>query len=573
MINEQLWVVSAELYFSPYGGNLCLSAQITNFVGIMINATLCLLLISCTFVLCGHFQNPHGAQEQQTKPGKQQSFYRPAGVPTPYRQPVQYTVEGSVHQPPGYRVDPGVNPEIAYRGQERVPVRYRLPERPDSSIPPESETAKYPIASAPRSQLEGASNEPSVEPVVYVRQEKDAMSSMRDDIMRMITTNYRNYERPPEGGNATEVTVNMKILAIFSIDVRTMDYYVDVLLRQGWRDRRLSWDEVPAFRNYTETLVSPRLKEKLWLPDLFFRNGKDGYLHKLTLPNYLLRVYPNGNVLYSQKITMRFSCQMHLQTFPMDTQECDINIGSYGYTLNELKFIWSPEKAIELPSNLQLSEFETPERFQPEDCSANYSTSTGQYTCLKATFKLQRQLGSYLATTYVPNILIIMVSWLSFWVNVDSAPARVPLGLLSLLGILTQAISVSSNLPRVSYIKAIDVWMIFSIIFVISVLVEYALALTVLRRKLGETWHDDVKMIVHEELTHWCAVCQQQQLSQLQNSQGLTRGQLEFCEEMESLLTSQLIDDHREKSKPRRPPGLVESDIDKYTTLKAILIA
>ncbi|KAF6779821.1 hypothetical protein AHF37_00678 [Paragonimus kellicotti] len=390
-------------------------------------------------------------------------------------------------------------------------------------------------------------------------------SSVRDQIIEMIMSKYKSYERPPEGGNATVVTMNMKILAIFSIDVRTMDYYVDALLRQTWKDRRLSWSDVPAFANYTQELVSPKLKEQLWLPDLFFRNGKDGYLHTMTLPNYLLRVSPNGEVLYSQKITMRFSCQMHLQTFPMDTQRCDMNIGSYGYTLSELKFVWRADKPVELSDNLQLSEFETPEEFEVADCSENSSTSTGQYSCLLATFVLQRQLGSYLATTYIPNVLIIMVSWLSFWVNVDSAPARVPLGLLSLLGILTQAISVSSTLPRVSYIKAIDVWMMFSIIFVIGVLVEYAVALTVLRRNHQETWHQDVRHIVHEELTRWCAVCQQQQLSKIQSAQGLSRGQLGFCEEMELLLTSQLIDDNKEKSKLRRPPGLVESEVDRYS--------
>ncbi|THD27662.1 Glycine receptor subunit beta [Fasciola hepatica] len=479
----------------------------------------------------------------------------------PPAQPTQQQQQSGIYHPDS-GLPAGVtfgDPELNQQLHHQVPPNggYEMPYIP-RPLPPSSQP------------LSEANSDPSTIPnrtVVSQKPERKsgAKSAMRDQIVSLIMDKYRSYERPPTGANATHVTVFMKILAIFSIDVRTMDYYVDMLLRQTWKDRRLSWIEVPAFQNYTETLVSPKLKEQLWLPDLFFRNGKDGYLHKLTLPNYLLRVAPSGEVLYSQKITMRFSCQMHLQTFPMDTQKCMINIGSYGYTVSELKFLWRAEDPVELADALQLSEFETPKSFKTEDCSGNYSTSTGAYACLQAWFYLQRQLGSYLATTYIPNILIIMVSWLSFWVNVDSAPARVPLGLLSLLGILTQAISVSSTLPRVSYIKAIDVWMMFSIIFVIGVLVEYAVALTVLRKKQAETWHEDVKMIVHEELTRWCAVCQQQQLAQLQNSQGLTRGQLEFCEEMELLLTRQLINDRKEKTKPRRPPGLVESDIDNYS--------
>ncbi|VDN16075.1 unnamed protein product [Dibothriocephalus latus] len=397
-----------------------------------------------------------------------------------------------------------------------------------------------------------------------------ASSTLRDRLVGMLFSNYKTHERPTELLDvATVVEVNMKVLAIFSVDVRTMDYYIDALLRQTWTDPRLAWDTSKEFENFTQALVSPTLKESLWLPDLFFRNGKDGYLHKMTLPNYLLRVYPNGHVLYSQKITMRFSCQMDLQTFPMDTQHCHMNIGSYGYTLNELKFTWRPESPVELPDKLQISEFNTPSNFTTIDCTAMSSTSTGNYTCLMAKFALKRQLGSYLVTTYIPNILIIMVSWLSFYVSVDAAPARVPLGLLSLLGLLTQASSVTANLPRVSYIKAIDLWLIFSIIFVISVLVEYAIAITLLRRKRRENWRNDVETIVKEELARWCAACQQTQLANMQLNSGAVAHefsqQFAFYNDLDLFLTRTVIEESQKKSRKTKIPEATESEIDAYS--------
>uniref|UniRef100_A0A5K3EKF1 Ig-like domain-containing protein n=1 Tax=Mesocestoides corti TaxID=53468 RepID=A0A5K3EKF1_MESCO len=363
--------------------------------------------------------------------------------------------------------------------------------------------------------------------------------SQREDILEKIFLNYKTHERPTELlDTSTVVRVNMKIQSIFSIDVRTMDYYVDALLRQAWVDPRLAWDKMPEHRNFTQPIVSPKMKNQLWLPDLFFRNGKEGYLHKMTLPNYLLRVYPNGQVLYSQKITMRFACQMDLQTFPMDVQECDINIGSYGYTLSELKFMWSETSPIELNDEMQLSEFNAPKHFATFDCTSQASTSTGNYTCLLAKFSIARQLGSYLVTTYIPNILIIMVSWLSFWVSVDAAPARVPLGLMSLLGILTQASSVGSNLPRVSYIKALDLWLIFSIIFVISVLVEYALAISYLRKTRKCQWKDDLRAIVREELARWCSACQQKELESMRAAGAVVpKYQADYYTQMEAMIT------------------------------------
>ena len=131
----------------------------------------------------------------------------------------------------------------------------------------------------------------------------------------------------------------------------------------------------------------------------------------------------------------------------MDTQKCDMNIGSYGYTTKNLIFEWrSDMEPVVMDKNLQVSEFNTPDKFHTRDCGQG--TTTGTYTCLESSFILKRQLGSYLASTYIPAVLIIMVSWLSFWVSVDAVPARVTLGLLTLLGILTQGTSLVGNLPR-----------------------------------------------------------------------------------------------------------------------------
>lgn len=445
----------------------------------------------------------------------------------------------------------------------------------------------FPVLSTSQSQTTTTTaTQPHLEPVEYnVYESRETAAgqlaipraaskekNQREEIMEIIFKNYRTHERPTEKINeSTVVYMNMKILAVFSVDVRNMDYYVDALLRQRWTDPRLAWDKIPKYANYTIPIVSPKLKEQLWLPDLFFRNGKDGYLHKMTLPNYLLRVYPDGGVLYSQKITMRFACQMDLQLFPMDEQICDINIGSYGYTLQELRFAWTETKAVELADDLQLSEFNTPATFETIDCSAQASTKTGNYTCLLATFQLSRQLSSYLVTTYIPNILIIMVSWVGFWVSVDAAPARVPLGLLCLQGLSTQAVSISSSLPRVSYIKAIDLWLISSIIFVVSVMAEYAVALTIMKRERQASWKQGVRKIVREELAHWWTAVYLQLGSAsstgggtLQNpSPVVTKQQADVFAQVDAVLTYQ--GDLQPSSRSKLVMGEAESIVDRHS--------
>lgn len=71
-------------------------------------------------------------------------------------------------------------------------------------------------------------------------------------------------------------------------------------LRHYWKDERLSF---PSTNNQSMTFDS-RLVKKIWVPDMFFVHSKRSFIHDTTTDNVMLRVYPDGNVLYS----LRYNC-------------------------------------------------------------------------------------------------------------------------------------------------------------------------------------------------------------------------------------------------------------------------
>ncbi|KAL8580225.1 hypothetical protein ACOMHN_040006 [Nucella lapillus] len=93
-----------------------------------------------------------------------------------------------------------------------------------------------------------------------------------------------------------------------------------------------------------------------------------------------------------------------------------------------------------------------------------------------------RNITYYVVQMYIPSILIVMLSWISFWLTVNSVPGRISLGVLTVLTMTTQSSSVNASLPRVSYTKAIDVWMSTCLVFVFCALLEFAVV-NVLSRK------------------------------------------------------------------------------------------
>lgn len=71
--------------------------------------------------------------------------------------------------------------------------------------------------------------------------------------------------------------------------------------------------------------------------------------------------------------------------------------------------------------------------------------------------------------------MLVIVSWVSFWLDPNAIPARVSLGVTTLLTMATQISGINSSLPPVSYTKAIDVWTGVCLTFVFGALLEFAL--------------------------------------------------------------------------------------------------
>lgn len=71
--------------------------------------------------------------------------------------------------------------------------------------------------------------------------------------------------------------------------------------------------------------------------------------------------------------------------------------------------------------------------------------------------------------------MLVIVSWVSFWLDQSAVPARVSLGVTTLLTMATQTSGINASLPPVSYTKAIDVWTGVCLTFVFGALLEFAL--------------------------------------------------------------------------------------------------
>ncbi|XP_053733914.1 glycine receptor subunit alpha-2 isoform X3 [Synchiropus splendidus] len=256
------------------------------------------------------------------------------------------------------------------------------------------------------------------------------------------TSGYDARIRPNFKGPPVNVTCNIFINSFGSIAETTMDYRVNIFLRQKWNDPRLAYSKYPD----SSLDLDPSMLDSIWKPDLFFANEKGANFHDVTTDNKLLRIFKDGNVLYSIRLTLILSCPMDLKNFPMDVQTCTMQLESFGYTMNDLIFEWLENGAVQVSDGLTLPQFIMREEKELGYCTKHYNT--GKFTCIEVKFHLERQMGYYLIQMYIPSLLIVILSWVSFWINMDAAPARVALGITTVLTMTTQSSGSRASLPK-----------------------------------------------------------------------------------------------------------------------------
>uniref|UniRef100_A0A182N0V1 Uncharacterized protein n=1 Tax=Anopheles dirus TaxID=7168 RepID=A0A182N0V1_9DIPT len=295
----------------------------------------------------------------------------------------------------------------------------------------------------------------------------DMLSKNITIILENLLKRYENSQIPTHGqGVPTLVQTNILIRSMGPVSELDMDYSMDCYFRQYWRDKRLS------FRGPIKSLsLSIKMLERIWRPDTYFYNGKHSHVHTITVPNKLLRLSQDGEILYSMRLTIKASCLMQLRSFPMDRQSCPLVLGSYAYSRQQLVYQWKDEDSVNFVPGMTLSQFDLISFGQK---NYTFIRREGEFSVLHVSFNLQRHTGYFLIQVYVPCILIVVLSWVSFWIHREATSDRVGLGITTVLTLSTISLDSRTDLPKVRYATALDWFLLMSFFYCIATLLEFA---------------------------------------------------------------------------------------------------
>ncbi|VDO36472.1 unnamed protein product, partial [Haemonchus placei] len=257
---------------------------------------------------------------------------------------------------------------------------------------------------------------------------------------------------------------------------KIVDFQVDIYFQEKWLDLRLTHNGTKRI-----LLKDPVLFKLIWHPDIYFANARTAAFHDVTQPNFLVWIYPNGTVWYDCRISLTVLCMQNLARYPLDSQSCALRILSYAYDTDQIVIRWNGEHPVEVNSEIRMPDM----RLRAiEHMIRNDTYATGLiWSCALAEFHVDREIMHHIIQSYLPTGLIVVISWFSFWLDVEAVPGRVSLSITTLLTLATQSSAARMALPQASYVKAIDVWMGACMAFVFSAMIEFTVVNYCTRRK------------------------------------------------------------------------------------------
>nr|XP_032512567.1 glutamate-gated chloride channel isoform X36 [Danaus plexippus plexippus] len=288
------------------------------------------------------------------------------------------------------------------------------------------------------------------------------------EILDNLLKNSRYDKRllPPVDGVLT-VNVSVLLLSLASPDESSLKYEVEFLLQQQWYDPRLRYSN----QSHYDYLNAIHHHEDIWLPDTYFIMHGD-FKDPIIPMHFALRIYRNGTINYLMRRHLILSCQGRLNIFPFDDPLCSFALESISYEQSAITYVWKNDEDTlrKSPSLTTLNAYLIQNQTIPCPIKASWR---GNYSCLKVDLIFTRDRAFYFTTVFIPGIILVTSSFITFWLEWNAVPARSMIGVTTMLNFFTTSNGFRSTLPVVSNLTAMNVWDGVCMCFIYASLLEF----------------------------------------------------------------------------------------------------
>ncbi|XP_076085712.1 neuronal acetylcholine receptor subunit alpha-3-like isoform X1 [Mytilus galloprovincialis] len=207
------------------------------------------------------------------------------------------------------------------------------------------------------------------------------------------------------------VSAEYNFLALNSLNVKEQVLETTGWFTVVWNDSRLTWDK----SSYGEIDYIYVPEDTIWHPELIVQNSIL-VLRKNLGAEQTVRIQYNGEVRWEPPAVLSTSCDMDVTYFPYDSQTCEIELASWGFSADvvNLEFF---KTHINLEDYRPDEEWDLLTTFQE---TSNLTEDELVFAELLFRMEFKRLYGHYLMSVIFPTILTAILTFVTFFLPLES---------------------------------------------------------------------------------------------------------------------------------------------------------
>jgi len=260
-----------------------------------------------------------------------------------------------------------------------------------------------------------------------------------------------------EDGKPTEVNVVGAVLDIDKINSAEQNFTLNFYALFRWMDPRLAHaGPGSAIRDLSE-VWNPRLT--IINTQRYWENTRDE-----------VEVSPEGLVTYRLHVFGDFSQPLKLHDFPQDRHVFEVPVVAAGYRSDEVAMMPDPRMDSFISENLSVADWKVSNmQGMPREVTfANGLKLPG----FVFSFEAERMLHHYVIKAITPLALIVMMSWVVFWIDPKQVPNQLSVAVTTVLTLIAYHVALSGRLPDIPYLTHMDKFLFSSTVLVFMALIE-----------------------------------------------------------------------------------------------------
>ncbi|VDL71496.1 unnamed protein product [Nippostrongylus brasiliensis] len=287
------------------------------------------------------------------------------------------------------------------------------------------------------------------------------------EVIRQILTSDQGVMQPVNVDSNFTVDVDAEVLAMAVVaQTNTMD--VDIILTRTWKDPSLYFAHLKPCHPSIDLLSH---RSKIWMPKFSVQNTDS---HLIRKHSTTLQVSKDGTVMHSTWVRENIHCHTNALDYPFGNTTCRMSWRNEHDSRERLQLKWKTENATSRERESNIKEVGDLILQNTSFIRSEVLRVNGVFDELTIVFDFQRAHHKVFFLFFLPSTLFMVVSWLSLILG-PMAITRSILIVGSLMLLLMHYFTNMASLPATTGITAIDVWKIFSLLFVIGILLELVL--------------------------------------------------------------------------------------------------